>query len=145
MRICASGHLVRMPMLQQLGRILVVALTDQDGMCSIVFVFVHLLQNPGQYAGFTAGLEEKVNLAVVGTGGPARACSGGRNETDHPNDTPVFGQVVKAGQSKQDVGGIGKLLQGKTDILKVKPFADQLVGQLGGIAQSTGGNSACPK
>ena len=122
-------------MLQQAGGVLVVALADEHRVHAVVLVGVHLFQNFGQHAGLAARLVEKVDAPVVGAAAQHAHVQPPGNKAYDLAHAAVFGQVVKAGQRKQDMRRLGKFLQRKADVVKVEPFADQLVGQLGGIAQ----------
>ena len=124
-------------MFQQTRGRLVAALADHNGMHAVVAVLIHLLQNTRQHTGFAAGFEVKIDLTLGRAASQHAHVQLAGNETDYLADAAVLDQVVKAGQCKQDVGGLCKFLQGKADILKLLALADQLVGKFGTVTQGT--------
>ena len=125
-------------MLQQAGGSLVVTVADAHRAAAVKAVQVHLLQNTGQHPGLAAGLVEKVDLSVRGAAAQHPHVQRAGNKAHHLAHPPGFGQVLKAGQSKQDVPGVVVLGQGAADLLKTLSFADQPVGQHGGLRQRAG-------
>ena len=125
-------------MFQQAGGGLVAALADEHWVHTVVVVLVHLLQNLGQHAGLAAGLEVEVDLTIGGAAAQYTHVQAACDKAHHLADAAVLGQVVKAGQGKQDVGAFGELFQRKADVLKCLALADKLIGQLGRTGQRTG-------
>lgn len=145
MRIFASGHLARMPVFQQPGGVQVVAFADEHRVHAVVFVGVHLFQDAGQHAGLSAGLVEKVDPAVAGAAAQHPHVQPPGDEADDLVHAAVLGQVLKAGQREEDMGGLGKFFQGKADVVETNAFPDQGIGQFCGVCPARRRSSGCPE
>ena len=90
---------------------------------------VHLFQDAGQHPGLTTGLEEKVDLAVGGAFAQHPHVQAPGNEAHYLGYAAVLGQIVKAGQGKQDMPILAELGQRPADFLKLGALPDHPVGQ----------------
>ena len=125
-------------MTEQLGGLFIVAMADHHAARTIEAVVVHLFQNACQNPGFTAGFEKEIDFAVRRAPAQHPHVQRAGNKADHLGNPPVFGQVLKTCQRKQDMTGLGIGDYSITDFLKTGPGGYFLVGQGGCPGQCAG-------